>query len=336
MGRDRHDRLFKETFSEVRNLAVELRAALPPGLVELVDFSTLHREPVDFQVPGMAPIEGDLLVSAELLGERALFWILTEHQSTVDALMPLRFYGYCYGAWTEYARNRRGQELPVLPLPVIIPVLVHHSETGWTAARSFHELFDPALVGHPDVARHLPGFEFVLDDLSRLSAGEIVSRARNQAEQAAVLVLFALRFGRDPLTFFRRLMESSEFVVSVTASPAGSDAFRAVLDYLEGTRDAADLLDELRRAVGESHASLEAKEAVMSIAEQLRSQGRIEGRVEGRLEGERSLLTLQVTQKFGEPPEWARMAIEAASDAQLRVWASRILVAASLEELLRA
>ena len=186
-ARDRHDRLFKLTFNDLRNLEVELRAVLPGNLVQRIDFSTLRREPVDFQVPGMAPMRGDLLVSAQLDEEQVFFWILTEHQSTVDELMPLRFYGYCYAAWNEVVTNRRSQKLPLLPLPVIIPVLIHHSESGWTAARAFQDLFDPALLAYPELARCLPSFEFILDDLSQLSSEEILARARQQAEAAAAL-----------------------------------------------------------------------------------------------------------------------------------------------------
>src|SRR5690606_13699427 len=167
-ARDRHDRLFKRTFNDLKNLEVELRAVLPSRLVQRLDFSTLRREPVDFQVPGMAPIQGDLLVSAQLEEQQVFFWILTEHQSTVDELMPLRFYGYCYAGWSEVVTNRRSQKLPLLPLPVIIPVLVHHSETGWTAARTFQDLFDKRLIAYPEAARYLPRFEFILHDLHHL------------------------------------------------------------------------------------------------------------------------------------------------------------------------
>lgn len=329
-ARDRHDRLFKRTFNDLRNLEVELRAVLPSRLVQRLDFSTLRREPVDFYVPGMAPIQGDLLVSAQLEEQQVFFWILTEHQSTVDELMPLRFYGYCYAAWSEVVTNRRSQKLPLLPLPVIIPVLVHHSETGWTAARTFQDLFDQRLIACPEVARYLPNFEFILDDLSQLSSEEILARARQQTEAAAALVLLALRFGRDRQEFYGQLARLSEFILLVLSTPAGVDAFRSVLDYLDKPKreDHIQVLDELRRAMGP--ASPEARKAVMSIAEELR----IEGRVEGRVEGERLLLRRLLTLKFGPLPQTVSAVLDVATEQQLETWAERVLTAASLEEVL--
>jgi hypothetical protein len=330
---DRHDRLFKDTFSNVRNLEVELRAALPPELGAAIDYSTLRLARTEFEVPGLGPLRGDLLAEAMLHGELALILILVEHQSTVDELMPLRVLGYQLGAWTHHVKQRRAQNVAALPLPIIVPVVVHHSDTGWTAARSFGELFDAKLIAQPEIRRHVPAFDFVLDDLSRLSADQILDRARQRADQAAALVLLALRHGRNFEEFLSQLLQAEPFVVSVTQIPGGADAFRAVLGYFERAGGAS--LETLQNSIRRTHASLEAQEAVMSIAEELKAEGREEGREEGRAEASRQLVQKLLQLKFPGLTEAELSPLANASVEQLNVWAERVLTAVTLDEVFR-
>jgi hypothetical protein len=66
----------------------------------------------------------------------------------------------------------------------------------------------------------------------------------------------------------------------------------------------------------------EAEEALMTTAQDLRA------------EGEANVLVRQLTRKFGPLPESTEATIRAASPAQLEVWTDRVLVAASLDEVL--
>ena len=64
------------------------------------------------------------------------------------------------------------------------------------------------------------------------------------------------------------------------------------------------------------------------------AEGRKEGRDEGRKEGQRDVLLRQLRRRFGELPEATIALVEAAEPAQLEQWADRILVAATLAEVL--
>jgi hypothetical protein len=68
-----------------------------------------------------------------------------------------------------------------------------------------------ATAGHPDPTGREISFV-------ALSGEQILGRARQRAEQAAVLVLLALRFGRDPSEFFQQIMQWSEFLTQVVHS----------------------------------------------------------------------------------------------------------------------
>ena len=51
-------------------------------------------------------------------------YVLFEHQSGVDAMMPLRLLKYVVRVLERQVR----EDGPVLPLPLVVPVVLHHSE----------------------------------------------------------------------------------------------------------------------------------------------------------------------------------------------------------------
>ncbi len=65
-----------------------------------------------------------------------------------------------------------------------------------------------------------------------------------------------------------------------------------------------------------------------------RDKGRAEGRVEGRVAGMAALVAKQLSEKFGGLPKWARQRVDAAKPNQLDLWASRLLSADTLEDVI--
>ena len=58
------------------------------------------------------------------------------------------------------------------------------------------------------------------------------------------------------------------------------------------------------------------------------------GLQEGRQEGELAILRRLIEKRFGSLPPWAEQRLTSASTEQLEEWATRVLDAASLQELL--
>jgi len=100
-----------------------------------------------------------------------------------------------------------------------------------------------------------------------------------------------------------------------------------VLHYLTRINEALTEQD-LFEALGE--ATPEAKEAIMTLAEQWMAQGVAKGRAEGRVE----VLERQLRRKFGDAVDESVLSrLNAASEEQLAEWADRVLDAESLEKL---
>lgn len=135
-----HDLLVRFTFGHPERAAAELRAALPAHVVSQVDWASLRREPGSVVDVELRETESDLLFSARLSGGRpVLFYVLLEHQSSVDGWMALRMLRYVVRQLEHWRQEHPGSGL----LPVIIPLVLYHGPGGgWSAPRRVEELFD--------------------------------------------------------------------------------------------------------------------------------------------------------------------------------------------------
>ena len=152
-----HDALFKITFSQIEHAAGELQAILPPALTARIDFATLTRCPGNYVDADLRQSYTDLLFSAEIAGKKALLYMLFEHQSSVDPLMLFRLLAYMVRIWEAHLRT----EPTALRLPAIIPVVLHHSRSGWTAKVAFEELLDVDAAVLAEIAPYVPSFRCV-------------------------------------------------------------------------------------------------------------------------------------------------------------------------------
>ena len=85
----------------------------------------------------------------------ALMFVMFEHQSTVDPLMPWRVLEYMVQIWRRWRQSTPTASL----LPPILPLLLVQSKQGWTSSTQFQELVavPPELM--QSLACHIPRFE---------------------------------------------------------------------------------------------------------------------------------------------------------------------------------
>ncbi len=105
-----HDRFFNYAFGQSQHAAGLLRASLPEGLAERLDWGSLERRPTNFIDARLRRLYGDLLFSARTTDshEDTFLYALTEHQSRPHALMAYRVLRYMVGVWDEHLRVSPG------------------------------------------------------------------------------------------------------------------------------------------------------------------------------------------------------------------------------------
>jgi len=311
-----HDALFKSAFEAPAVVAALLRALLPAAIRSVVAWNTLEGKGGSFVDAKLSDQHSDLLFCAQLrIGKPKLVYFLLEHQSTRDPKMPLRMLSYQNRIWDRFVKDH-----PRARLPPVIAVLVSHVPGGWTAARAFEELFDPAVMARSDLAALVPRFSMIVEDLSRLPDDDLVARPLGTFPK---LALWLLRDARAPA----RLLDSFEFwipsMLEIGRTQSGLDRLKVLITYMFQVIDPVNI-DRLRAKIRElgSHS----EKVAMTIAEYLHKQGVKEGVKKGRTDTLRSLLIF----KFQTLSATYEARLRAATPKEIDRYLQRLLTARSL------
>jgi len=300
------------TSSQAEHAAGLLYALLPSAFGSRVDWSALIPIPATFIDPRLAHRYSDLLLSlATRDGSTLLVYVLLEHQSEPDPWMPLRLHGYVHRIWEHWLREHAGARR----LPAVLPVVVHHGESGWTAARSLGELYELDAEARGALCEHLPELRFLLDDLVPVPMELIEQRPMTDLGRLTLLLLRQARISADIVADLQRWMG---MLARVLRGPAGRWALGLIVGYIFAVRDTVP--EGLPEAF-EAGLGRDGREAYMSAAQKLVDQGKTE------------MLLRLITVRFGAPPAAVEARVRAASAVQVVEWAERLLSAASLGDL---
>jgi hypothetical protein len=312
-----HDALVRWTFSQRWHAVGLLRVALPSALTRAVDWRTLRLRKETSVSGKLRKRHSDLVFSALAEGRALLLYVVLEHQSTVVRLMPFRMLLYGTRLWEQFVRDHpRARKLPV-----VLPVLLHHSRTGWTAATAFEDLIEAEGAVRKAVERYLPRFEMRVLDVSGgpPAAGALTALGR--------VVLWALSVAGDDERLEREFGKMREPLGAVLAAPDGEAALDVLMRYLAATHRKMS-----REKVGELlEAALGPKGPKMTMTwiDELEEKNRREG----KLEGARGMLLQQIAARFGAVPTRVEARIRRADEAALRRWSIRVLTATTAAEV---
>jgi predicted transposase YdaD len=304
-----HDAFFKQALRDPLLAGTFLREHLPPDIAGLPGCEPPEPVPVSFVDEELRQHHSDLLFRVQLkTGGRAFAYVLVEHKSSSERgarLQLLRYIVRILVNWYE-------QNEPPLPLPAVLPLLVHQGPGAWRVCCEFADLFGPV----PEPLRpYLPSFRHALVDLGQMEDGELSGQARLRA------FLKALKYSRradlpqriDILLAEAPVLEERDLVL--------------ILRYLDkGPMVMSDKLmrEALQRLVPEQ------TERIMGWLTQPYFD---KGKAEGRAEGEANILVRLIERRFGDVPPHLRQRIFAADVATVEEWVDRVLDARDLQSV---
>jgi hypothetical protein len=231
-------------------------------------------------------------------------------------MMGFRLLRYEVRIWERWQRDNPHAH----KLPVILPVVLHHSVDGWTGSTAFEDLLDADEDTLSAVASHVPRFRFLLEDISHETDEALRARA---ITALARLSLWCLRHAREPWELVDRLGAWMDLVREVRGAPHGSAALALIMRYIFATNEPGrpdELVKRLLAAVG-----AEGKEEIMTAAEQLMERGREQER--------RGMLLKQLHRRFGVLPDSVVARVAAADMAELDTWSMNLLSAPVLDDV---
>jgi predicted transposase/invertase (TIGR01784 family) len=194
-------------------------------------------------------------------------YLLLEHQTSVDPLMPLRLLCYI----VEVLRQRA--ETHGLPLPPVIPFVLHQGPDRWTPSTQFLDLFELPQDLEALLRPFLPDFQHALLDLT------LFDPAKEEDQPQIKVILQLLKAAREKrLIEFFQWLSGGEVEVTLLLREG---FFRRCLLYAVHIDINLDV-ENISRSLS---ASPTLQHEAMSLAQKLRQEGRLEGRQEGRADG---------------------------------------------------
>jgi hypothetical protein len=314
-----HDALFKRVFSQPHHAAGELRHVLPRAVSAQIDWKTLRLVSGSVVDPQHRDRHADLLYSVKAAGQNAFLYVLFEHKSGPNALTSFQLLVYVVRIWERFLEQKPHPKT----LPAIIPIVVHHSDRGWTCGTNVRDLIDIPPNLHDALSPLLPSFPFLLDDLASESSDKLRERAMTEM---AKLTLFCLKRARHSGDLLGELRLWVDTVRSLFAAADGAAALRSVFLYISQATDLPE--DEVRNFLT-VEIGPESEQLLKTTYDRLLERGRAEGRAEG---GAAILLKL-LTERFGALPADVEERVRTASVEQLDLWAVAVLKAKTLEEI---
>ena len=313
-----HDSVFRRVLGVPENMASQLRAVLPPDVAARLDLRRLARAPGSFVDEALKWRHTDLLFTVPLESRDALVYVLVEHQSSSDPLMAFRMLRYVTRIWDRYLDEHPSTR----QLPPVIPVVVHQGPGRWNSPQDLLDLIDLDDAAKKEAETYLPRFGYLLDDLARVDGQALLDR---ELTPQALVTLLLLKTAPGNPRLPAELRPWTSQLRAALDSPGGSEAFIALLTYIELVSEApANALRDLAASLGP-----DAEEAYMTTAEMLRTEGRTEGEALGRAEALVQVLTV----KFGTLPEGVPAKVRTASSTQVQEWTARAVTAEKLDEV---
>ena len=284
-----HDKLFRETWSNLENARSFLQHYLPGHVLRLIDLESLEISKDSFVEKDLSDYYSDMLYKVMLSGTPGFVYVLFEHKSYYDKYVHLQILEYMVKIWRLHIKQQKRKKKEALP--IVIPLLICHGREPWPedGVRLSSLLSGPV----KELTGYIPDFGFDLYDLTRFSDDDI----KGTIMARVVLLLFKHVFDPD---LQKKLPDIFSLMKTLMEKETGLQYLETVLRYLFNTMD--DISTEEIREVAEQALSGKEGEYIMTLAERLRNEGRIEGEIKGEIRGEirglNDAIELGMTLKF--------------------------------------
>ncbi len=291
---------------------------LPANIKKQLDLETLELQPGTFVDKALQQSESDMLFKVKFRDKYdwAFLYILAEHQSSVDALMPFRLWQYIIAIWNEFLKkNKKGK------LPLVIPLVFYNGQKRYDGPRDIRELIDAPL----DLIEH-----FLFKPFYLIDTHDIVDEDLRHQHWSG-LMEFAMKHA-----FAKEAMHLVQYLIllmkDIIADPGSNDYLVSVLKYIVDQVETADP-EKFRETIAIGLSEPKEGKIMATLGNYLREQGAKEGRREGRQEGQAHFLMNMLKAKFNDLSDAYLEKISRADTDTLNKWGVNFVHAKTLDEV---
>lgn len=261
-----HDAFVRTVMSDPRIAREFFEIHLPDDIRALVDLDHLILQPRSYIDDVRKEVTVDMLYKTTISGGEAYLYLLVEHQSSPDELMPFRMLKYTCNVMDHHIKNSKQKTLPL-----VYPLVIYHAERPYPYST---DIRDKVSAPRELIDRYfLKPFQLI--DLGRIDDEELKRHAWVGVMEFVLKHVFA----RDILPYLQEIAE----LMGRIAQSGGRHYVSVVLQYAleRGELKNKQAFFELIN----TQISSEVGEKIMTLAEQLKAEGRAEGLQTGLQKG---------------------------------------------------
>ncbi len=226
-------------------------------------------------------VEADIVYQAEIEGQKVIFYVLLEFQSSIDYSMPIRLLMYMIEIWREVLKGVGKEEIrrKDFKLPAIVPIVTYNGKDKWNVPVNFKE----KITKYKLFGNKLLDFEYVLLDVNRyekevLLQKESISSAIFLLDQKVQYEEYMDRLVTIVKAFGKLTLEERLELKSWLANTLSEEIKDVALSILDADKEDVDKMTaNITRTIEE-------------IKEEAKLEGKLEGKLAAKLELARELL----------------------------------------------
>jgi predicted transposase/invertase (TIGR01784 family) len=138
---------------------------LPENIKKAIDFSSLELRKESYIDDKLKLQITDLLYSAQFNGHEGFLYVLLEHASTPDRLLPFRMHKYVSAIMEDHLKNKENKTLPL-----VYPMILYTGQKPYKHSMNFFDLFSE---NERDLAKEIYTSPYHLIDLTQVSDEEL-------------------------------------------------------------------------------------------------------------------------------------------------------------------
>ena len=266
-----HDKLFKAAL-QYPDLAKEfIQTHLPESILKKINLNSIEVSPNTFIDEELRLSESDVLLKCLMDGEEGYLYLLCEHQSTQDNLMPFRLLKYLIKIWDYHQSNANKRNTP---FPVIFPCVFYSGNGVYKKARAVWELCG----NHAELMRYILQQPFHLIDVNLIPEQELIERKLSGTME--FLMRHRFRQQQNLEQELGKIAQNINFLILEEEEQFVLQLLSYVMVVDEAHRNISELI-----AIIHNELSPEAESKIMNLADRIKEEGRLEGERKGILEG---------------------------------------------------
>jgi predicted transposase/invertase (TIGR01784 family) len=264
---DPHDLFFKTAMEDKRVAREFLKRHLPIDLRKQVDFENLELQPGSFINDVRKKSAVDVLFKTTIEDKEIFIYLLLEHQSSPDELMPFRVLKYtCNIIDAHLKKYKTALKGKAKKFPFIYPMVIYHARKPYGYSTNINDLVD-APKAFVD--------QYFLKPFQLIDLGEIEDEQLKKHAWSGVME-FALKhiFARDLLPHIKNIAN----LLAQLDQLDGREFVEIVLQYFLGSGELKDR-EQFFELINDS-ISYEVGGDIMTLAEQFIEEGIEKGKLE--------------------------------------------------------